>query len=540
MFVFHDRGIFQLDTLLKSDNPIRNTFIFSFMWLITLTAVFLASISQITAVRFFWATWFAISVFCYATFASIFGYPPTLGDAKTLWLETGQLNAAFLFYWSDALKPFTVAIVLFTIFVLPIRPIKLLRSKVAVFGVMVLPFVPMLMLSGMLVIKGGGAGVGMPAGFLSSGSFLGAILYESSVQPNIQRSVVTYEKTTQQPVKNIVLIVDESVSADFVSLNTKHTLTPTLAAFSKHIIDYGHASSGHGCSSFSNIILRWGITENNLNIAETLPTIWQYAKAAGYTTTYIDSQTQPGTYYNFMNLDEAKYIDSFVQFKSPQIERHNDYISNDQTAAEGISRLIASDTSNFIYLNKLGAHVPYEGKYPEKEAKFYPHMTLFEPVGNTTRERLVNSYKNVISWNLENFFGTLLSDIDLNNTVIIYTSDHGQNLLDEGKATHCNYKSSRYQALVPLLVLTESKVQLNALSKYAAHNKNKTSHFNIFPSVLSLMGYPKNLVEKDYLESLYSPLKKAGKVSAGNLLEQPPEARDFRWMPIDLPLEERF
>ena len=196
---------------------------------------------------------------------------------------------------------------------------------------------------------------------------------------------------------------------------------------------------------------------------------------------------------------------------------------------------------NFIYINKLGAHFPYEGKYPEDATKYSPHMALFEPLSDDSREKLINSYKNVIRWNVGGFFKQLVRTGQLENTVVIYTSDHGQNLFDQGVSTHCNRISdSPYQALVPLFIMTRNKSLLDIFEKNSSINKNMTSHFNIFPTILTLMGYPRDAVEQDYTKTLFSPIQRFGKYSSGNILLQDRSKRNFSWKEIPARLKSRI
>lgn len=541
IFILQEGFLAQLDTLSRSENPTRNISVFLLIWCLTIASSILISLIHITLIRVFWGVFFAISILGYLTFLQIMGYPPTLGDAKILWIETGQAKAAFMFYWSELILPLILSLLFFVAFVLPVQPMKPLKKYWALLPVTTLPLLPLMMISGMLAIKGGGAGVGIPGGMFALSSYAASITYEVSKQSNIKREAVPYPPPQASVIKNIILVVDESISSDFISLNPDTTITPILANNRDIIANFGQASSGHNCSSFSNAILRWGINPTSLLSAEKLPTIWQYAKAAGFTTTYIDAQKHPGTYGNLMNLRETEAIDNIIQFNSPQIERDINYISNDFEAAKTVIKLTSETTPNFIYINKLGAHFPYEGKYPENFSKHKPHMSLFKPLGNSTRKQLINSYKNAISWNIDRFFKPLTTSEQLQNTVVIYTSDHGQNLLDQGTATHCNRNnSSPYQALVPLLIMTRDKTLLDTLKKAAITNKNAASHFNIFPTALALMGYPAGSVEQDYTKTLFSPIQRLGKFSTGNLLLPDINKRSFGWQDIPAELKSRM
>ena len=477
----------------------------------------------------------------YLSFLKIMRYSPTLGDVKILWVETGQAMSAFMFYWQELIVPALISLLFLAVFIWPAKKTSPLAKFPIRTAINIFPILPFLMITGMVTIKGGGAGVGIPAGVYGVNSYIASILYELATKPTIERNKVTINVGNKNIISNIILVVDESISGDFLNTDPNKTIVPVLGENNDIIADFGQTTAGHNCSSYSNSIIRWGITSNTLKDIETKPTIWQYAKKSGYTTTYIDAQKQPGTYGNHMSIQETADIDNMIQFKSPQIERDINYISNDFSAAKKSMELIRQNKFNFIFINKLGAHVPYEGKYPEKAGKYKPHMKLFESIDESKRDELINSYKNAISWNLENFFSELLVKGKLHNTLIIYTSDHGQNLLDDGKTTHCSRKSdSPYQGVVPLLLITENPELLERIKQGRNSNKDSASHFNIFPTLLILMGYDQKIVKLGYDQDLFSPVSRLGKMARGELLSFDVDKRSFKWLDIPENIEPRL
>jgi len=177
--------------------------------------------------------------------------------------------------------------------------------------------------------------------------------------------------------------------------------------------------------------------------------------------------------------------------------------------ARRLRRIIQdSRQPTFVYVNKMGAHFPYEGKYPPERAVLpvMTRTTLGNGVGKpqaedaATRTSFRNAYLNALAWNVGNFFDALLADLDLSNTVIVYTSDHGQNLHDDGSpgyATHCTTaRTSPAEGIVPLVVLTQIPEVLATMREAARKNRDRASQFNVFPSVLALLGYPPQAIAR--------------------------------------------
>src|SRR5262249_30108858 len=146
----------------------------------------------------------------------------------------------------------------------------------------------------------------------------------------------------------------------------------------------------------------------------------------------------------------------------------------------------------------FGAHFPYDDKYPVEDARF-------PMIGGDDRERLISSYKNAVAWSVDEFFRVLLPATDLSNTLIIYTSDHGQNLLDNGyKVTHCSTDGhiARGEGLVPLFAITLKSDWVKRLNDSAQRGASQFSHFEIFPTLLSAFGYDEQATEAKYGPSL--------------------------------------
>ena len=104
-------------------------------------------------------------------------------------------------------------------------------------------------------------------------------------------------------------------------------------------------------------------------------------------------------------------------------------------------------------------------------------------------------------WNVGEFFSRLFAQADLSNTVLIYTSDHGQDLHERGNPglnTHCGGDPVEEEGLVPLVVIQGSDLQTLDWSAQLTANKDRSSHYNIFPTMLQLMGYDLAGVEAVY------------------------------------------
>src|SRR5262249_11824195 len=106
-------------------------------------------------------------------------------------------------------------------------------------------------------------------------------------------------------------------------------------------------------------------------------------------------------------------------------------------------------------------------------------------------------YDNAILWSVDSFFQKVLNRFDPKKVLLVYTSDHGQSLMDGGqRKTHCTSPSENTQVgegLVPLIVSTGIPEMEARLRKAASYNH--ASGFDIFPTLLLAMGYNEQWVQ---------------------------------------------
>jgi membrane-anchored protein YejM (alkaline phosphatase superfamily) len=106
-----------------------------------------------------------------------------------------------------------------------------------------------------------------------------------------------------------------------------------------------------------------------------------------------------------------------------------------------------------------------------------------------TSEARINSYRNAVRWSVDGFFEKFFKEIDLDRTLMIYTSDHGQAFDPQG-LTHCSVEDpDPREAVVPLFVATDDAVLSQGFAEAAARGGPGQSHFSIIPTILQLFGY---------------------------------------------------
>lgn len=378
------------------------------------------------------------------------------------------------------------------------------------------PLAALALLTALLFLRGGEGARGLPGAFTPL-AYL-TLATGEGLATGSERRAVAMRPGTPQVDGDIVLVIDESVSARYLDLADPEGVRTGLLAPPAGIAvhNFGVAASITNCSLGTNLTLRHGGTrERYMELNATGPAIWDYARRAGFAPVYIDAQRTGGGLHNGMDAAERARIETFVQFDDVAVEER------DHAAADRIVRHLANGRREFILVNKVGAHFPVHDKYPDSHAVYRPALPRgrflgiadtgsrdgFDGSGEQWR-RYRNAYRNSLLWKVGGFFERLLAPGTLHDATILYTADHGQDLRERGGSgvhTHCSAQPVPEEGAVPLAVLTDRRAA-GAWAVATRRNRDRASHYQLFPTLLELMGYPAGEVRAVHGESLHAPL----------------------------------
>lgn len=303
----------------------------------------------------------------------------------------------------------------------------------------------------------------------------------------------------QRPPNNIVFVIDESIRGDHLDINGYHRpTTPYLDELLKRgwLYNWGIAASGGTCSEKSDNLLFTGMTpaempDPTFQIRQR-PNIFQYAKAMGYQTHFLDGQKDThwlGTSY------DKQYVDDWQPASSLGAAHATDF---DAVIARKILEITNASTGHFIWVIKRGVHYPYSDTFPTTTAaEWQPSDTTEKEIDPARKEQLINTYDNAIKYNLESFFRALDVPGWRNRNLLVYTSDHGQTLSEHGERyTHCgtSVATAPTEANVPLFIVSQEPLSVD--------NGFRASHANLFATLLDLMNFPKSERRHQYAISL--------------------------------------
>lgn len=306
-----------------------------------------------------------------------------------------------------------------------------------------------------------------------------------------RESLPVWQEDSSGP--NVVFIVDESIRCDHLSLNGyARPTTPYLEALQAEgkLTNWGCASSAATASMLANTLLSTGIHTfpDPTQAVYRKPNLFQYARAAGYETYLVDGQLDKPW---FLTRSEMRWVDHWKRardFARPPM------YGIDPQIAQYLRQELRGASGKFFWVNKMGVHIPYSDHYPPSSALWLPASAdyLLPP---ERQPELVNAYDNGLAYNLDAFFKELMADGALENTIILYTSDHGQTLAENGETWPHNANTPN-EARVPLFILHSDPLQAD--TRYPA------SHFNLFATALDALGIPEDLRRYPYAPSLFT------------------------------------
>ncbi|MBV1917183.1 MAG: sulfatase-like hydrolase/transferase [Sphingomonadaceae bacterium] len=302
----------------------------------------------------------------------------------------------------------------------------------------------------------------------------GELIKAAVAPPPPPRDPVQLTADTSHAPRHLVWLIDESIAHK----PFKQIIEPQLAGLAS--INLGPAAALANCSAPANVALRSGVDVRRVGPQtdlRTTPSIWGYAKAAGYRTQFIDGQTT-GAPQNLLLEPERKLID---QFESAAGD-----MDTDHAIASLLNRQLKAGGRSFTYAVLRGVHFQYRDHYPPGTVP-----------QDSPKEM---QYAAALRHSKSHFFERMLAGVNRDDVAIIYTSDHGQNFAP-GAMPHCSREDRADEFRIPLVAFLPDRLSRS----FGETNPGKTSASQIFPSTLVWMGYDEKTVSASYDNPLWHP-----------------------------------
>jgi lipid A ethanolaminephosphotransferase len=178
-------------------------------------------------------------------------------------------------------------------------------------------------------------------------------------------------------------------------------------------------------------------------------------------------------------------------------------LSGDEILLERLQNTLLNNkqSSKLIVLHHNGSHYPYHPFFKKNHEKFAPFCQKNDFTNLCDKSSIINAYDNTIVSTDEFIFNVINLAKKYPNSIVIYTSDHGQSLGENGIYAHNQPKiyAPFEQIHVPLIIWTSDSLKKEyKITSKCLDAKRGHSHDSIFHSILNLF----NVKAADYNSDL--------------------------------------
>ena len=283
----------------------------------------------------------------------------------------------------------------------------------------------------------------------------------------------------------LILILGESARSDHFHINgyTRQT-TPLMEKENVVSFTAAYSSFSFTRKSVPCIITRATADNYDLSLRET--SFISAFRRVGFQTAWISNQREHHTKHDTTVSVFTREAGTTV-FHNPMRADQGDAARFDEELLPYFSNFLGKgDRRLFVILHTIGSHWLYNAHYPPSFARFTPVATNKNPT-KTDRQALVNSYDNTILYT-DYFISSVIEEVRKLNSLVIYVSDHGEFLGENGRYLHVpNARFTPELFHIPLIIWASPEYRKRNPEKYQAliNNKNRrVTHDNIFHSVL--------------------------------------------------------
>lgn len=329
--------------------------------------------------------------------------------------------------------------------------------------------------------------------YLSFSYFAGKILphkilnFSQEVKPNSSLELFLSEGTGSD-WDNVIFILGESLTPYHMSLYGYEKPTTDFLLTQLDNPNFFHTiglSGGVSTDIAVAFLLNMGYGDAGaLKAAKGQHCFFKLAKEKKFSTHFLSTQSAEqlryiAPYVCAASLDDYRSVEDIF----PEIV--DDNAADDKLMIPEVEKLIGLDVKQFIMLHQRGSHGPAEVRSLPENRKF-PHT-----------ERVGHYNNSIVEFDL--FFQKLNHTLrkSKEKTLVIYVSDHGEAMGQNGKWGHGSLIRPSFE--IPVIIMSYNKdlnPQTRLLPKFA-------THFNIGLFVANELGFKPSLnfldLPKDYM-----------------------------------------
>lgn len=245
----------------------------------------------------------------------------------------------------------------------------------------------------------------------------------------------TFDKakvTASENTPDVVLVIGESLRADHLSLNGyARPTTPRLEADTAVVsLPAVWSEPRFTHQSVPHILTRADSLHPGRAYEEQ--SVITLFKRAGYSTAWLTSQDAVPHYAYFMHEADTLIMSHAAHTLYDFGAWH------DSELLEPLRTVLSAKDPRrkLVVIHSIGSHWWYPSHYTPAQARFKPEVRS-RILSETTNEEMINSYDNTIVAT-DDFLSGIIAELRDRNALLVYISDHGESLGEEGRYLHAD------------------------------------------------------------------------------------------------------
>lgn len=318
-------------------------------------------------------------------------------------------------------------------------------------------------------------------------------LVHDSIFPKAKRGLTYRHAVSVPPIAplarrpNVLLIITESVRADMsCSEKTDACASRYLDGPAGDRVGLTRMTAQSSGTITSCMTLWTGLgPDADIHVTHTTPFLWEVAKSVGYRTAYVASQDLRafglGPYLANAGIDLQITGEDFGDVQEIHIG------CPDERAAQRMLEYVRGDTSPwFAVLHFSNTHYPF---------RVDPELQPFAPHDDSPFTASIDAVKNHIKNSLllqERTLSEMLRGLRalpaFEDTVVLFVSDHGDQLREHGALFHLNSLFDE-EVRVPAWMLAGARaLSVEQRAAFATHHDRRVFHEDVNATILDLLG----------------------------------------------------
>ena len=312
-----------------------------------------------------------------------------------------------------------------------------------------------------------------------AGNLISAVEFNYNREDYPPKPELTYREQAAEKTPSMVMVIGESLNVNHMQIyGYPRETTPQLLRMEQagQVVALKNAVSVGPRTLCSVPYMMTGLQGIDPHgVIYSVPTIFNYAKSAGYNTALITAQD-----FQWRNIDKL-FVDQDMDHFQQGIDFSADVsvsVGADDTVVleKGVKpwlkRQQDSDAPFMLVLQMSGSHTPFARQVPAAMKQFLPEE----------HPNSINAYDNTV-WYTDHVLSELLNAVrsQAPDAWIFYSSDHGEHVTGKGGAFHGDFQDEvTHNALLVFPPAT-------ALETIRAQEHAPVSQADIFATMLDLM-----------------------------------------------------